>query len=350
MRDQIDARSSRSVMIRERRKRTATAATCIGGAGLVTQWQSTHYPRDHGKGVSISGDVAVSIDRQYTEARSAAFRSDRRILAESRQLARLKRIGQVFPGGGRGYCDRLAHTTEVAEVAHAIADALGLDTNLVDAIALGHDCGHPPFSHVGENVLRRFWAGFHHASYGADWQLAGLGLTTETRDGVRNHSWSRPSPTTPEGEVVRWADRITYLSRDFADSAELGFCSRFDLPSIVRHELGDFTHEQRKSMAASVISASLRSGFVAIEQDAGLAMGSLRQFNSEKFYTHPLVSALATSAEWHLINALKSAAACFSAARLPRSRSRRKAVLMLASLDDEAVLSRAWINIFRYRW
>jgi dGTP triphosphohydrolase len=90
---------------------------------------------------------------------------------------------------------------------------------LAEAIALGHDCGHGPFGHASEDALAPFVdGGYDHATWGADVVLAPLNLCAETLDGIRNHSWSRPAPATPEGEVVSWADRIAYLCHDFEDA------------------------------------------------------------------------------------------------------------------------------------
>ena len=105
--------------------------------------------------------------------------------------------------------NRLTHAIEVAQVAVSIARPLGLNVALTEAAALGHDCGHGPAGHASEDALSPFVpGGYHHAVYGADVVLEHLNLCHETSDAIRNHSWNRPAPMTPEGEVVAWADRI----------------------------------------------------------------------------------------------------------------------------------------------
>ena len=102
---------------------------------------------------------------------------------------------------------------------------------LTEAIALGHDCGHGPGGHVSEDALGIFLPdGFDHAVWGADVSLADLNLCEETLDGIRNHSWSRPAPGTPEGEVVSWADRIAYVCHDWEDAVSAGIVTPALLP------------------------------------------------------------------------------------------------------------------------
>ena len=118
---------------------------------------------------------------------------------------------------------RLTHALEVAQVATSVARALGLNVALTEAIALGHDCGHGPGGHASEDALSPYVAeGYDHARWGADVTLRPLNLCAETLDGIRNHSWSRPAPATPEGEVVSWADRIAYVCHDFEDAVAAG--------------------------------------------------------------------------------------------------------------------------------
>src|SRR5207237_278031 len=110
---------------------------------------------------------------------------------------------------------RLTHALEVTQVATAVASALRLNVPLTEAIALGHDCGHGPGGHASEDALSPFLPeGYDHAVWGADVVVAPLNLCQETVDGIRNHSWSRPMPSTPEGAAVSWADRCASCARD----------------------------------------------------------------------------------------------------------------------------------------
>ena len=115
-----------------------------------------------------------------------------------------------------------------------IARAANLCVPLTEAIALAHDCGHGPAGHASEEAFSPYLPdGYDHAVYGADVTLAPLNLCVETLDGVRNHSWRRPAPATPEGEVVAWADRIAYVCHDFEDAVRAGILEPDDLPAEV---------------------------------------------------------------------------------------------------------------------
>src|SRR5262249_58309899 len=107
------------------------------------------------------------------------------------------------------------------------------------------DCGHGPGGHASEDALSPYVAeGYDHAVWGADVVLAQLNLCAETSDGIRNHSWSRPAPSTPEGEVVSWADRIAYVCHDFEDAVSAGIVTRAMLPPLVVERAGVERGEQ----------------------------------------------------------------------------------------------------------
>ena len=131
------------------------------------------------------------------------FERDRDRILHASSFRRLAGKTQVFVFPEDHQRTRLTHALEVAQVAVSIARALGLNVALTEAIALGHDCGHGPGGHASEDALSPYVpGGYDHAVWGADVALASLNLCTETLDGIRNHSWSRPAPATPEGEVV----------------------------------------------------------------------------------------------------------------------------------------------------
>ena len=118
---------------------------------------------------------------------------------------------------------RLTHALEVAQVARSIAASVGANVTLADAIALGHDCGHGPGGHAAEQAFDAFLpGGFDHEPWGADMALSELNLCSQTLDGIRNHSWSRPAPMTIEGEIVSWADRIAYCAHDLEYAVVVG--------------------------------------------------------------------------------------------------------------------------------
>ncbi|HET6963540.1 MAG TPA: HD domain-containing protein, partial [Acidimicrobiales bacterium] len=134
------------------------------------------------------------------------FEQDRDRVLHSPAFRRLAGKTQVFIFPADHQRTRLTHALEVAQVATAIARACRLNVALTEAIALGHDCGHGPGGHASEDAFSVFVPEFDHAVWGADVTAAPLNLCRETLDGIRNHSWSRPAPSTPEGQVVGLAD------------------------------------------------------------------------------------------------------------------------------------------------
>ena len=160
------------------------------------------------------------------------FERDRDRILHAAAFRRLAGKTQVFVFPDDHQRTRLTHALEVAQVATSVARALGLNVALTEAIALGHDCGHGPGGHASEDALSPYVdGGYDHAVWGADVTLAPLNLCAETLDGIRNHSWSRPAPATPEGEVVSWADRIAYVCHDFEDAVAAGIVAADMLPA-----------------------------------------------------------------------------------------------------------------------
>jgi len=173
-------------------------------------------------------------DRERT-----CFERDRDRILHSTAFRRLAGKTQVFIFPADHMRTRLTHALEVAQVASAVARACGLNVALTEAIALGHDCGHGPGGHASEDAFGAFLPdGYDHAVWGADVVLAPLNLCRETLDGVRNHSWSRPAPATPEGAVVSWADRCAYTAHDLEDAVHAGVVDPAELPADVAAVLG----------------------------------------------------------------------------------------------------------------
>ena len=166
------------------------------------------------------------------------FERDRDRILHATSFRRLAGKTQVFVFPQDHQRTRLTHALEVAQVAAAIARACRLNVALTEAIALGHDCGHGPGGHASEDALDPYVpGGFDHAPWGALVSLGSLNLCTETADGIANHSWSRPAPSTPEGEVVSWADRIAYVCHDWEDAVLAGIVAPHQLPAAVRSAL-----------------------------------------------------------------------------------------------------------------
>jgi dGTPase len=214
-----------------------------------------------------------------------AFERDRDRILHSSAFRRLAGKTQVFVFPDDHMRTRLTHALEVAQVATGVARAVGLNVALTEAIAIGHDCGHGPGGHASEEALDPYVeGGFDHASWGADVSLASLNLCVETLDGIRNHSWSRPAPLTPEGEVVSWADRIAYVCHDFEDAVSCGIVSPDELPGIVRERCGSERSQQLGTFINAMIRTIRRTGIIGMDAHHSEALAAFRSFNYETIY------------------------------------------------------------------
>lgn len=183
---------------------------------------------------------------------------------------------------------RLTHAIEVAQVAVGIARGAGLSVSLTAAAATGHDCGHGPAGHASEGALSPYVeGGYHHAVYGADVVLAPLNLCAETLDAIRNHSWNRPAPVTPEGEVVAWADRIAYCCHDFEDAVRAGIVRPDELPAAVREIAGDRRSTQLNTFITATVDTIRATGRVGMRVAEAQALQAFRDFNYERIYLRP---------------------------------------------------------------
>jgi len=217
------------------------------------------------------------------------FERDRdRILHGTTAFRRLAGKTQVFIFPEDHQRTRLTHALEVAQVATAIATACRLNVALVEAIALGHDCGHGPGGHASEDAFSPFLTGgYDHAVWGADVVLRPLNLCDETLDGIRNHSWSRPAPGTPEGEVVSWADRIAYVCHDFEDAVHAGIVTPAMLPELVRDRCGATRTAQLGTFIRAVATTTAANGRVGMDEATAEALAAFRSFNYSHIYMRP---------------------------------------------------------------
>jgi dGTPase len=223
-------------------------------------------------------------DEEPDEFRTC-FERDRDRVLHSSAFRRLAGKTQVFVFPDDHMRTRLTHALEVAQVATGVARAVGLNTALTEAIALGHDCGHGPGGHASEEALDPFVeGGFDHAVWGADVSLVSLNLCVETLDGIRNHSWSRPAPSTPEGEVVSWADRIAYSCHDFEDAVSAGIVDADELPAIVRERGGVRRSQQLGSFINAMIRTIRSTGVIGMDARHAEALAAFRTFNYEAIY------------------------------------------------------------------
>lgn len=213
------------------------------------------------------------------------FERDRDRILHSSSFRRLAGKTQVFVFPEDHQRTRLSHALEVAQVAGGIARAVGLNVALTEAIALGHDCGHGPGGHASEDALDPFVAGgFDHAPWGAEVSLASLNLCEATLDGIANHSWSRPAPATPEGEVVSWADRIGYVCHDFEDAMSTRIVTPTELPAIVVERCGTRRGEQLGAFIDAVVATVLTTGIIGMDAEHAEALAAFREFNYERIY------------------------------------------------------------------
>ncbi len=183
---------------------------------------------------------------------------------------------------------RLTHAIEVNQVATSIARGAGLNVDLTAAAATGHDCGHGPAGHASEDAFSPYLdGGYHHAVYGADVVLAPLNLCAETLDAIRNHSWNRPAPATPEGEVVAWADRIAYVCHDFEDAVRAGIVAPRDLPAEVRDVVGVDRSDQLHAFISAMLDTIAATGRVGMRATEAEALAAFRRFNYQRIYLRP---------------------------------------------------------------
>lgn len=222
-----------------------------------------------------------------------AFERDRDRILHSKAFRRLKHKTQVFinPEGDH-FVTRLTHTLQVTQIARALAAALSLNEPLAEAIALGHDVGHSPFGHTGEDALSPYFEpdGWHHAAQSVRLYevLEQLNLTWEVRDGIRAHSWKiDPPPATCEAICVRYADRIAYLSHDALDAMRAGVLEVNALPPGVRRRFGEPGRVWIGEMITAVIDHSLAVGRVEMDPETLAVMNELRDFMFERVYQAP---------------------------------------------------------------
>ena len=234
---------------------------------------------------SGAGNRAI---KEQPDALRTCFERDRDRILHSNAFRRLAGKTQVFVFPDDHQRTRLTHALEVTQVAKAIARATGLNVALTEAMALGHDCGHGPGGHASEEAFDLFIpGGYHHAVWGADVVLQPLNLCQETLDGIRNHSWSLPTPSTPEGIAVSWADRCAYSAHDLEDAVNAGIVSPDDLPASVTIVLGRTRSSQLRALIGALIANTSTTGLIAMDAAHAEALADLRAFNYERIYNRP---------------------------------------------------------------
>ena len=219
------------------------------------------------------------------------FQRDRDRLVHSKPFRRLKGKTQVFidPEGDH-YRTRMTHTLETTAISRVVARALRLNEDLVEAIGLGHDTGHTPFGHAGEEALDtalqgRFGRRFRHNEQSHRIALA-LNLTHEVCDGILTHTGPQ-EPATLEGKIVRLVDRVAYINHDIDDALRYGILRERDLPAAELGVLGRKGSERIDTLVHDIVEASERTGEIRQGDEVGEAMLSLRSFMFEHVYLGP---------------------------------------------------------------
>ncbi len=241
-------------------------------------------------------------ERQLSEATCGLrtpFQRDRDRIVHSKAFRRLKHKTQVFVAPqGDHYRTRLTHTLEVTQVSRTVARALALNEDLVEAIGLGHDLGHPPFGHIGEEALHRclterFDVSFKHHEQSLrvvevlERDGRGLNLTEPVRDGIVGHSGRAQEPRTLEGRIVRLVDRIAYINHDIDDALRAGVLAIDELPPGSIATLGDDGPRRIDTLVHDLVEHSWRAGEITQGEEVGEAMRALREFMFKHVYLGP---------------------------------------------------------------
>lgn len=252
---------------------------------------------EHERLAPLATRAVRSRGREHAEAEDplrTCFERDRDRILHSKAFRRLKHKTQVFlnPDGDH-FVTRMTHTLQVAQVGRSIATALGLNEALTEAICLGHDIGHSPFGHTGEEALTPYVPGdgeWQHAIHGVRVVrlLEPLNLTWEVRDGIRQSSWKNdPPPATPEGWVCRFADRIAYLAHDVQDAIRAGVLRPGDVPRAYTDVFGPPGRDWVDTMVTRVVDDSAAAGAVTMAPEALAVMTELRTWMFEHVYLRP---------------------------------------------------------------
>ncbi|HVD24902.1 MAG TPA: deoxyguanosinetriphosphate triphosphohydrolase [Gaiellaceae bacterium] len=236
------------------------------------------------------------------------FQRDRDRIVHSKAFRRLRNKTQVWIDPEHDHFrTRLTHTVETTGISRGVARALGLNEDLVEAIGLGHDLGHTPFGHTGEECLdaqlrAHFDRGFRHNEHSLrivdelERDGRGLNLTQEVRDGILNHTGPK-DPATLEGRIVRIVDRVAYINHDIDDAVRAGVLSQEELPRDEIELLGATGSRRIDRLVHDLVETSEAAGDIHQSEEVGAAMLSLRSFMFEHVYLGPHTQAQHRQAE-----------------------------------------------------
>jgi dGTPase len=274
----------------------ATVSAAVTREACEAEEHERLSPRAAFSDSSRGRERELTPDRYRTE-----FQRDRDRIIHCKAFRRLSHKTQVFlaPEGDH-YRTRLTHTLEVAQIARSCARALRLNEDLTEAIALGHDLGHTPFGHIGEDALSACYAQIRESYPGVperyshnvqslrvvealEFEGKGLNLTWEVRDGIVGHTGSS-TPATLEGQIVRIADRIAYVSHDIDDAIRGGVLREDDLPPGSTDTLGHHHGARIRTMVEDLISQSVDADHIRMSERVWGGMMDLRSFLFEHVY------------------------------------------------------------------
>ena len=252
------------------------------------KWRETNERITLSSNAMLSENSKGRLSHEEHDEFRTIFERDRDRIIHSKAFRRLKHKTQVFinPDGDH-FITRMTHTLNVTQVGRSIAKTLGLNPDLTEAICLGHDVGHSPFGHTGEEILNEMHPnGWSHSENSVKIfsKIENLNLSVETIDGIEKHPWRyTEKPSTQEGMICRFADRIAYLSHDVEDALRANVIKISDIPNKITKELGTPGKQWINSLISGIFKAS-NSNELIMDSEIGEIMNELREFMFENVY------------------------------------------------------------------
>ena len=252
------------------------------------KWRETNERITLSSNAMLSENSKGRLSHEEHDEFRTIFERDRDRIIHSKAFRRLKHKTQVFinPDGDH-FITRMTHTLNVTQVGRSISKTLGLNPDLTEAICLGHDVGHSPFGHTGEEILNEMHPdGWSHSENSVKIfsKIENLNLSVETIDGIEKHPWRyTEKPSTQEGMICRFADRIAYLSHDVEDALRANVIKISDIPNKITKELGTPGKQWINSLISGIFKASNNNELV-MDSQIGEIMNELREFMFENVY------------------------------------------------------------------
>ena len=252
------------------------------------KWRETNERITLSSNAMLSENSKGRLSHEEHDEFRTIFERDRDRIIHSKAFRRLKHKTQVFinPDGDH-FITRMTHTLNVTQVGRSISKTLGLNPDLTEAICLGHDVGHSPFGHTGEEILNEMHPnGWSHSENSVKIfsKIENLNLSVETINGIEKHPWRyTEKPSTQEGIICRFADRIAYLSHDVEDALRANVIKISDIPNKITKELGTPGKQWINSLISGIFKAS-NSNELIMDSEIGEIMNELREFMFENVY------------------------------------------------------------------